>query len=267
MTKGIAAALLVALAARGGPPVPAAQTAASQGAFDEARFIPVGALHAFPADAATRRRDLEEMRRLRFTVVATRDAGATDRPLDLHVLGRLLAGSAQTPIATPIAPQRVPIGPATRGYAALTIAAWTAIARGSRGVIFDDWRALSADRDSLAAAAEFADALTRNAALYAPLRPRQSDADVRAVRVVGDAERFETRFLESRDALVLIALNHADTRCQVAITFGPDIPEAIWQNMLTGGAVNFVASADGPTYERTFPPKDVLVLMIRKGLR
>jgi hypothetical protein len=34
--------------------------------------------------------------------------------------------------------------------------------------------------------------------------------------------------------------------------------------MLTGSAVNFVAGPKGPVYTRTFPPHDVLVLMIRK---
>jgi hypothetical protein len=45
------------------------------------------------------------------------------------------------------------------------------------------------------------------------------------------------------------------------------MPEAIWQNMESGTAVNFVASAKGPTYTRTFAPKDVLVLMIKKQWR
>jgi hypothetical protein len=50
----------------------------------------------------------------------------------------------------------------------------------------------------------------------------------------------------------------------VTITFAPAIPEAIWQNMLTGSAVNFVAGATGPVYKRAFAAHEVLVLMIRK---
>ena len=50
----------------------------------------------------------------------------------------------------------------------------------------------------------------------------------------------------------------------MTLTFSEAMPEAIWQNMLTGAAVNFVAGPTGPVYTRTFPPRDVLVLMIRK---
>jgi hypothetical protein len=42
------------------------------------------------------------------------------------------------------------------------------------------------------------------------------------------------------------------------------MPEAIWQNMESGAAVNFVAGPEGPIYSRTFTPHDVVVLMIRK---
>ena len=50
----------------------------------------------------------------------------------------------------------------------------------------------------------------------------------------------------------------------MTLTFPPAVPEAVWQNMLTGSAVNFVAGPTGPIYQRTFAAHDVLVLMIRK---
>ena len=53
----------------------------------------------------------------------------------------------------------------------------------------------------------------------------------------------------------------------MTFTFAPDMPEAIWQNMETGAAVNFVAGPSGPTYTYAFKPRDVLVLMIKKDLR
>ena len=87
------------------------------------------------------------------------------------------------------------------------------------------------------------------------------------VRIEGASGPVETRFLESSDVLLLIGLNHADTPQRVTLTFTPDTQEAIWQNMETGAAINFVAGPEGPTYTYTFGPRDALVLMIRKSVR
>jgi beta-galactosidase len=87
------------------------------------------------------------------------------------------------------------------------------------------------------------------------------------VRIEGATGPVETRFLESSDVLMLIGLNHADTPQRVKLTFTPDTQEAIWQNMETGSAVNFVAGPEGPTYTYSFAPRDALVLMIRKRVR
>ena len=87
------------------------------------------------------------------------------------------------------------------------------------------------------------------------------------VRIEGATGPVETRFLESADVLMLIGLNHADTPQRVTMTFTPDTQEAIWQNMETGAAVNFVAGPEGPAYTYSFAPKDALVLMIRKSVR
>ena len=53
----------------------------------------------------------------------------------------------------------------------------------------------------------------------------------------------------------------------MTLTFPADLPEAIWQNMEAGNAVNFVMGATGPYYQHTFSPHDALVLAIRKKLR
>ena len=87
------------------------------------------------------------------------------------------------------------------------------------------------------------------------------------VRIEGATGPVETRFLESPDVLMLVGLNHAATPQRVTMTFTPDTQEAIWQNMETGAAVNFVAGANGPTYTYSFGPRDALVLMIRKSMR
>jgi len=107
----------------------------------------------------------------------------------------------------------------------------------------------------------------------APLTDQQlvevlARADVRPeVRIEGATGPVETRFLESAEVLMLIGLNHADTPQRVKMTFTPDTQEAIWQNMETGAAVNFVAGPEGPAYTYSFGPKDALVLMIRKSVR
>ena len=54
------------------------------------------------------------------------------------------------------------------------------------------------------------------------------------IRIEGGAGRVEARFLESSNAIVLIAINHGDAAERVTFNFGPDVPEAIWQNMETG---------------------------------
>ena len=87
------------------------------------------------------------------------------------------------------------------------------------------------------------------------------------VRIDGATGPVETRFLESADVLMLIGLNHSDVPQRVKMTFTPDTQEAIWQNMETGAAVNFVAGPDGPAYTYSFGARDALVLMIRKSVR
>jgi hypothetical protein len=87
------------------------------------------------------------------------------------------------------------------------------------------------------------------------------------VRIDGAPGLVEARFLESSDALLLIAINHSEAPQRVTMTFTPDTPEAIWLNMETGASVNFVAGPNGPTYTHAFARRDVLVLMIRKALR
>ncbi len=87
------------------------------------------------------------------------------------------------------------------------------------------------------------------------------------VRLSGGDGQVETRFLESADTIVLIAINHSNEPQKVTMTFTPDTQEAIWLNLETGASVNFVAGPDGPTYTYAFKPRDVVVLMIKKEWR
>lgn len=87
------------------------------------------------------------------------------------------------------------------------------------------------------------------------------------VRIEGAPGLVEARFLESPAAIVLIAINHADTPQKVTMSFAADVPEAIWQNMETGAAVSFVQGPDGPVYTHAFAARDVMVLVRGKRLR
>jgi hypothetical protein len=243
--------------------------AASPAAQIRAAFLPVGVEHPAGQDARTRARDLEEIRRLRFNVVQFTGGKGTDAtPGALLHLDRLLAGAPDPRVMLPIdtAPARLPVRHDTMARD-VTVAAWTAVARGAGGVMFAGWRTLVANADALSAASQFAEAITRNMALYAPLRPVATSGDDRQVQVTGRGNVVGATLLESAAAIVLIAVNPGSDTQTVTMTFSADVPEAIWQDMLAGGTVNFVASAGGPVYERTFPPGDVLVLAIGKERR
>jgi hypothetical protein len=208
-----------------------------------------------------RRQDYERMRQLRFTVVEMPRTAETaarllflDRVLANAPDPRVLLAARDTSAVVPVA-----------SAATTSLRAWRAFATGARVILFDDWAALQADPGALAGAADFAEAFARNTPLYAPLRPRVSKVpDVHVTRGEG---AVEARFLESPEALVLIAVNASSKPVESSLAFAPEIPEAIWQNMLTGASVNFVAGADGPVYTRTFGPEEVLVLMIQRRWR
>jgi hypothetical protein len=83
----------------------------------------------------------------------------------------------------------------------------------------------------------------------------------------GDGD-VTSHLLESDEALVVVVTNSNAARSrEITMQFSPALPEAIWQNMLTGASVNFVAGPNGPAYTYTFEPHGVLVLMIRKRFR
>lgn len=237
----------------------------SEAAAQPADAIHVGVRYEPHSDPARRRTDLENMRRLRFTVVALGgDSAAPTR--DLTAIDRLLTGDAKGTAAVPAA--ELGLVPVSAGVTPEHVreGAWTHLAYGKRAVIFDDWQALQQNEGALAEAAAFAESLARNPALYAPL-VRVEAAGTRAFTIEGGQNTVEAHWLESDDALMLIAVNHAAEPREVTLTFNLAVPEAIWQNMLTGGAVNFVAGPNGPIYQRRFAARDVLVLMIRKRLK
>lgn len=84
------------------------------------------------------------------------------------------------------------------------------------------------------------------------------------VRIGDGSGQVEARFLESRDALVLIALNHADESRRATLVFPPGTKQEFWQNMESGEMVTLASGSAGLTLTHTFAPRDALVLTIRK---
>jgi hypothetical protein len=142
---------------------------------------------------------------------------------------------------------------------------WLAILRGARGVAFyagpdliDGAAALTARGR---AAAAFAGVVTRNPALFVPLRPVPAAGD--RVRVDGSGA-IEAGFLESRDAIFLVAVNHDGAAHRATLTFADGTKQEFWQDMETGEMVTLVMRGASPTLTVDFAARDARVLMIRK---
>lgn len=154
------------------------------------------------------------------------------------------------------------VGPGGRTPVEARLELWAALARGARRVMFMDARGGAGP--SVLSLGETAGIVTRNQALFGPLRPREGG--VRSVTGASGAP-VDVKLLESADALMIVALNYSPAPQTVTISLAVDLPEAIWQNMETGAAVHLVMGPSGPLLEHTFAPRDTLVLMIRKKLR
>jgi hypothetical protein len=224
--------------------------------------VAVGVRYDPDPDPVRRRTDLENMRRLRFNVVAVPTTDAVP-PFEVVLIERLLARDPNASLRVASSAFSVVAVPPQTTAGSVREGAWTRLAAGTRGVIFDDWAGLQQNAAAFDEAAAFAETITRNMALYAPLR-RVEATGPRAITITGGRDSVEAHWLESPDAMLLIAVNHAAEPRSITLSFPADIPEAVWQNMLSGASVNFVAGPTGPSYEHTFPAHDVLVLMIRK---
>ena len=228
----------------------------------ELDFVAIGVRYDANAEPARRAVDLDAIRRARFNMAAA----APDAARQTTVLTRLDRPlTAQPPATLVIRSSDVGVVAVTATISgdAVRETAWTLFARGARGVIFEDWASLQQNAGAFTEASAFSETITRNMALYAPLR-HVEPAGARAIALKGGQDSVETHWLESADALLLIAVNHAAESRNVTFTFPQEIPEAVWQNMLSGASVNFVAGPTGPYYEHTLPGHDVMVLMIRK---
>ena len=148
------------------------------------------------------------------------------------------------------------------GLPAARLAFWRAVASGARSFeIVGREDSLTAD---VLAFGNTAGVITRNEPLFAPLRAHGKEANA-GLSISGG--KVLVTILESAQAIVIVACNTSSEVRTASITFPPQMPEAIWQNMEHGNSVHFVIGPSGPVLEHTFQPQDALVLAIRKTLR
>jgi hypothetical protein len=178
---------------------------------------------------------------------------------------RFLTGARVRSVAPAVSPGgagAILVGPGGQTPLEARLELWAALARGARRVMFMDTG--GGVGPAILSLGETAGIVTRNEALFGPLRPREGG--VRSVTGASGA-LVDVKLLESTDALMILALNYSPVPQTVTINFAADLPEAIWQNLETGTAVHFVMGRTGPFLKHTFAPRDAMVLMIRKTLR
>jgi hypothetical protein len=219
----------------------------------------VGVAYSAPASIpdAVVTSDLRDMRRAGYNILFVEDPASRDRLGEAAIAERIQIIDGIPPESV-----RIKVGSGVQAVSEARIAFWEAIATGTRNAVFEaPGKRLTQE---LRALGETAGIITRNQALFMPMRPRT--AGVSSIEGGGGAP-VDVKLMESRDALVIVALNRATAPRKVTITFNPDIPEAIWQNMESGTSIDFVMSQKGPVFDHTFGPRDALVLMTRKRFR
>jgi hypothetical protein len=222
-----------------------------------APVFPVAVRYA-AEEGAPLNQDLVAIRAIGFTAVVVPDdrverIGAAAAQAELQVIARrdedkppmvLLDGS----------------GPPS----ALRYRGWTAIRHGARAIAFAvDVPTPTARGPAgevaphLRAAGEFASSVAGSSALFLTIKPIEG----------ARADLVDVRLFQSRQALVLIAMNHRDAPQEATITLPPATPLAEWVNLETGEVAYFDRVADGVAHRHRFAARDALVLVIRRDIQ
>jgi len=217
--------------------------------------------------AAAAQNDLKVQVRLFTEASPAWSSSATDRErFATYAASRLALGpnvlSVQSADSTKDPVNLIHVGSNGRTPIQARVDFWAAIARRAPRISFMDGEGGAGP--AVLSLGETVGIVTRNQALFAPLRARKEG--IREVTGAAGAP-VEVTLLESQEALLIVGINYSPGVQKVTINFMPDIPEAIWQNLETSTSVNFVMGRGGPFLEHTFSPRDTLVLMIRKKLR
>ena len=147
---------------------------------------------------------------------------------------------------------------------ALRYRGWTAIRHGARAIAFAVDAPTPTARGPagtsaphLRAAGEFASSVAGSAALFLSIKPIDG----------ARADLVDARLFQSRQALVLIAMNHRDAPQEATITLPPATPLAEWVNLETGEVAYFDRVADAVAHRHWFAARDALVLVIRRDIQ
>jgi hypothetical protein len=209
-------------------------------------------------DGAQWERDLIAIRALGFTAVVVPD----DRVEPI----RSAATAAELQIISKRVVDKPPVVllDASGAPAALRYRGWTAIRHGARAIVFAVEARFAGSPETaglipphLRVAGEFASSVAGSSALFLTIKPidgaRSPQADV--------------RLFQSRQALVLIALNHRDEAVDATIVLPSGMPLAEWVDLETGEIAYFDRVPDGVAHRHQFAARDALVLVIRKDIQ
>jgi hypothetical protein len=172
---------------------------------------------------------------------------------------------------TALAPDEI-VDVAATDAASPTIAAlvWRAIAHGARAVAFDPGRvrgggvtmAGGGAPDWVAPVRSLAQQLQFNGTLVASL------ARGPAVRIVAPVPAgLDVMLLQDAQSWILIATHTGAAEARVVVHLPPQVPAALWSNLLEGGGMSMLVRPEGPQWTLTVPAGAAKVYVIDKHLR
>lgn len=144
---------------------------------------------------------------------------------------------------------------------ALRYRGWTAIRHGARAIAFAMEARLPGATAGMApqlrSAGDFAGSVAGSSALFLTIKPIEG----------ARSPHVDARLFQSRQALVLIALNHQDSPVDASIVLPASVPLAEWVDLETGEVAYFDRVADGVAHRHRFAARDARVLVIRKDIQ
>jgi hypothetical protein len=203
-------------------------------------------------------RDLIAIRALGFTAVVVAD----DRAASI----RGAASAAELQIIPKRDEEKPPMVllDASGAPAALRYRGWTAMRHGARAIAFAMEARFAATPDStgliaphLRVAGDFGSSVAGSSALFLTIKPIEG----------ARSPQVDVRLFQSRQALVLIALNHRDEAVDATIVLPSGMPLAEWVDLETGEIAYFDRVSDGVAHRHRFAARDALVLVIRKDIQ
>jgi hypothetical protein len=219
--------------------------------------FPVAVRYA-AGDSAQWGRDLVAIRALGFTAVVVPD--------DQVESIRGAANAAELLVIAKRDEDKPPmvVLDASGAPAGLRYRGWTAIRHGARAIAFAMEARFAAGPEAtgliaprLRVAGDFAGGVAGSSALFLTIKPIDG----------ARSQQVDVRLFQSRQALVLIALNHRDEAVHATIALPSGMPLAEWVDLETGQIAYFDRVPDGVAHRHQFAARDALVLVIRRDIQ